>query len=260
MPAETMIGLIGTGMLGRAILRGWLDSGIDPARLLVCNRSGSRDGVPKAVALTTEPSTLAQRCDAILLCVPPASVPDLALHAPDKLILSVMAGATRDQLSDLTGSPRVIRAMSSPAAGRRLAYSPWIASPDTTPEDRAIAKALFEAIGKTDEVSDEAHIDLFTAMTGPVPGFAAYFAALMARHATAQGVAPEIADRAVRQLFLASGEMLANDPMTPEQHVRQMIDYAGTTAAGLLAMETSPIQQAVAEGLQAAADKARTIV
>ena len=67
------------------------------------------------------------------------------------------------------------------------------------------------------------------------------------------------ADRAVRQLFPASGKMLANDPMTPEDHVAQMLDYSGTTAAGLCALEATEIKRLVAEGLKAAAGKAREI-
>ncbi|WP_245943866.1 pyrroline-5-carboxylate reductase family protein [Acuticoccus kandeliae] len=96
-------------------------------------------------------------------------------------------------------------------------------------------------------------------MTGPVPGFVAYFAECMAAYARREGVAPDVAERAVRQLFRGSGALLATTPESPAEYVEAMIRYAGTTAAGLLAMRASPIEAAVAEGLDAATQKARAI-
>jgi len=250
------IGLIGTGMLGQAIAQGWLDAGLAPDKLLLANSSGR---APLSGIEVTSPGDLPGRCETILLCIPPAALPDLDLQAPDALILSVIAGATRARLEAITGSPRIVRAMSSPAAARRLAYTPWIGSAAITEADRTQANALFSAIGVTDEIADEAHIDLFTAMTGPVPGFVALFASAMARHAKREGVPPDVADRAVRQLFLSAGEMLAHDAPTAKAHIDGMIAYAGTTAAGLQAMQDAGIAEIIAEGLRAATARARTI-
>ncbi|MDX1743772.1 MAG: pyrroline-5-carboxylate reductase dimerization domain-containing protein, partial [Ruegeria sp.] len=181
------------------------------------------------------------------------------IKAPDKLIISVMAGTTVDELIRLTGSSRVIRAMSSPAAKDKLAYSPWYASGAATSRDRDLAQAVLSTCGLSDELENEADIEVFTALTGPVPGFVALFATAMVDFATSHGIAPEIADRAVRQLFLASGTMLSEDPMTPAEHVQQMIDYAGTTAAGLEAMQQLSIPETIAEGLNSAVARVRDI-
>ncbi|NHX28415.1 pyrroline-5-carboxylate reductase, partial [Escherichia coli] len=82
---------------------------------------------------------------------------------------------------------------------------------------------------------------------------------VMADYARTQGVAPDMAERAVRQLFSAGGAMLADDPASPEQQVQGMIDYAGTTAAGLLAMREAGLGRVVATGLDAAVAKARAL-
>ncbi|MFZ1340469.1 MAG: hypothetical protein WAS26_15625 [Paracoccaceae bacterium] len=81
--------------------------------------------------------------------------------------------------------------MSSPAAALGLAYSPWVASDAVTEADRLLLHALLDPCGASDEVADEGHLDIFTAMTGPVPGFVAYFAASMIDYATAQGILPQ---------------------------------------------------------------------
>ncbi len=256
------VALIGAGMLGGAIARRWLDSGaVAPGRLHVATRSGRAPalaGRPGAT-LHADPQAAVEAAEVVLLCLPPAALADVTIRASERLVLSVMAGATVARIRAATGAARVIRAMSSPAAEQGLAYTPWLASPGTAPADRALAHRLFAALGRTDEIDHEPHLDLFTALTGPVPGFVAAFAAAMAAHAQAQGVPAAVADRAVRQLFLSAGEALDRAEAPPQAAVQEMIDYAGTTAAGLLALEAAGLQRAVSAGLEAATERARTI-
>ena len=118
---------------------------------------------------------------------------------------------------------------------------------------------MFGAFGLADEIENEAHIEHFTALTGPVPGFVAFFADAMIEYAKAQGIPAAIADRAIRQLFLASGRAMAEGAMSPADHVNEMIAYAGTTAAGLSVMKRSSIAAEIAAGLDAAVARTRTI-
>lgn len=260
LPSLGIIG--GTGMLGSAIARGLLRSGaLGPDGLWVSSRSGGAAGLDAdgPVRATDDSQALADACEIVLLSVPPAAAAGLRVDARDRLIVSVMAGVTVDRLREITSAERIVRAMSSPAAEHRLAYSPWLATPGVSTEDRERIAALFGAVGLTDEVPDEGQLDLFTAMTGPVPGFVAFYADCMVRFAVDRGVEPATAERAVRQLFRAAGFVLTDDPLSPAEHVRQMIDYAGTTAAGLEAMQAGQLADAIAHGLDAAVERARSI-
>ncbi|MBC7283838.1 pyrroline-5-carboxylate reductase dimerization domain-containing protein [Hoeflea sp.] len=257
------IGIIGgSGMLGRAIAHALLNRMVLPASdLWISSRSGQHTGFEQFpdVNMTTDNAQLCDACEIVILAVPPALAPRIGVHVPGKLVISVMAGMTIGELQALTGSHRVVRAMSSPAAELGLAYSPWHASPAIDADDRDRVTSIFSACGATDEIGDENHLDHFTAMTGPVPGFVAFYAQCMIDYAVKAGIPPEIADRAIRQLFFSAGTMLAHGEASPADHVQQMIDYAGTTAAGLIAMKNSPIPDAIAEGLGAAVEKARNI-
>ncbi|GGE93156.1 NAD(P)-binding domain-containing protein [Stappia taiwanensis] len=259
----TQIGIVGgSGALGSAIAMALLESGaVPPQALWISNRSGSRKGFEAhpEVTITSDTDALTRACGTVILSVPPASVADLRIAAEDRLVISVMAGVTLARLRDLTGATRVVRAMSSPAARLRTAYSPWVASTEVNQDDRSRVKDIFSACGLTDELTNEAHLDQFTAMTGPVPGFVAFYAECMIDHAVKAGIAPEVADRAIRQLFLSAGTILSQEAPTPCEHVEAMIDYAGTTAAGLEKMRASPIAEAISEGLEAAARKARSM-
>lgn len=260
MALDGKVGIIGgTGMLGAAIATGLLESGaLREDQLWLANRSGSRAGweARRGVTVTADVAALVAACDTVVLSLPPALYAGMDIAAAGKLVISVMAGVPVTRLAAQSGGARIIRAMSSPAAAERMAYSPFLPGPGATREDAAQAAALFGAVGLSDEVDDEDLIDVFTAITGPVPGFVALFAESMAAYARAKGAPAGVADRAVRQLFRAASEMMAEGP-TPAVRVQDMVDYAGTTAAGLTRMQEGPLLREVAAGLEAARRKAR---
>lgn len=263
MSIKGQIGIVGgNGQLGSAIAKGLLKAGvIEPEQLWISSRSGGAehfDAWP-GVRITRDNKELAELCGTVILSVPPASAEAIAIKAPDRLVISVMAGIACADLARLTGARRIVRAMSSPAAELGLAYSPWVATAEVTEADRGVVRAVFGACGVTDEIAEETHIDHFTALTGPVPGFVALFADCMIRYAEGAGIAPDVAERAVRQLFLASGEALGKGKDSPAVQVKAMVDYAGTTAAGLVAMEKAGVARVIAEGLDAAVERARGI-
>lgn len=262
MTTPIRLGVIGTGALGGAITRAALRSSVVHRDSLgLSNRSGRLAGFDAWPGLraTTRPQDLLAGCDLLLLALPPAALRDLVLDAGDCPVLSVMAGATVAQINARSGSARVLRAMSSPAAERGLAFSPIFAAPGVSDADRILAQRLLDACGATAFVDAESEIDVFTALTGPVPGFVALFARAMVDFAVEAGVAPATADRAVRQLFLASGRAMTEDFASPADHVRAVLDYAGTTAAGLARLEALGIDRTIHEGLAAAVARARSI-
>jgi pyrroline-5-carboxylate reductase len=257
------IGIVGgTGQLGRAMATAWLETRTVLAEnLWIANRSGSLGPLRRwpEIRTTTRAQDLCETCEVIVLALPPAEARSLRLGAGRNLILSVMAGVRLAELAALTASPRIVRAMSSPAAAQRLAFSPWLAMSPLTEADTASVTRLLSACGLAEHVGSEDQIDRFTALTGPVPGFVAAFAEAMIAHARKNGIPEATAERAIRQLFLAAGTMMALDETPPATHVQDMIDYAGTTAAGLTALRDGPFARCVDEALEAAYQRTRTI-
>ena len=223
---ELSLGIVGgSGWLGGAMARAILRRGfVAPERLWISNRSGAVGGFEDwpGVNFTTRNQALAERCEALLLVVPPLHFPAIGIDAEDHLVVSVMAGVSLARIGEVTGASRVVRAMSNPAAEIGLAYSPWCAGPAVSAADPSLLRGLFEACGTGDEVPSEAQIDYFTALTGPVPGFLAYFADCMVAAAVRQGIDPAVAERAVRQLFHASGVLLARAEPSPAEQVQAM--------------------------------------
>ncbi|MGI9389739.1 MAG: pyrroline-5-carboxylate reductase family protein [Boseongicola sp.] len=257
------VGIIGgSGALGGALARAWLDSGEVPdSELWISNRSG--DAGPfvswSDVTVTTDTDAMIEAVDIVVLSVPPSAARDLRISAVEKLVISVMAGVTLAELRDITGSERVIRAMSSPAAAMRLAYSPWTSGGSLSESDANEATRLLSATGKSDRLQTEDQIDRFTAITGPVPGFVAAFADAVVAHAIKHDIPNNIAVRATQQLFLAAGLQMNDGDRAPRDFVDEMINYDGTTAAGLRTLDAGQLKRAIDQGLEAAYQRTKTI-
>lgn len=264
MPETTPPGNVGVigglGWLGGAIARAMLSCNfIDTRRLWLSGRTARRDGFldwPE-VTITSDNAALVEACSTVLLAVRPKDFPLIDVAAPDRLLISVMAGVSVARISAQTGCKRIVRAMPNAAAEIHLSYTPWYASAAVNREERENVQRLFESCGMADEVNKEDEIDYFTALTGSGPGFVAYYADCMIRSAVGKGINPAVAERAIRQLFHGAGVLIANAGETPAEMVRVFIDYAGTTGEGLKQMQHSAIAEGIENGLDAAYRKAR---
>ncbi len=260
MSQALRIGVIGgSGWLGGAIAGSLLRAGVvQPDNLAMSYRSRKPELTPE-VFWTTDNQALADRSDVILLSVRPADWPALRVDARDKLVLSVMAGITLDALARHHGTGRVVRALPNAAAEVEQSYTPWIAAPGVDEEDRATVRTIFEACGAQDEVRSEGEMDYLTGLSGAGPAFPALLAAAMMRDAIANGLPPQIARRAVNTLLRGTGRLLERRDESPADIVQTFLDYRGTTAAGIEAMQAAGFEQSVATGLAAAFRKSVTM-
>jgi pyrroline-5-carboxylate reductase len=256
----TALGVIGgTGWLGGALLRPALAKGfVAAADLILSSRSGKTAGFEAwpDIRFTTDSQVLAAQSDIVILSVRPEDFDGLDLDLSGKLVISVMARVPAAALLARFKSERIIRAMPNACAEHGLSFTPWLSAPGTTAADAAFADSFFACSGKTTKLSTESELDYFTALTGSGPAFIAAFADVMIRDAIKNGVAPDVADAAVRQLFLGAGTWMAGASQTPADTVRVFTDYGGTTAAGLTAMLSADIAGPISKGLAAARDKA----
>jgi pyrroline-5-carboxylate reductase len=256
----TTLGVIGgTGWLGGALLRPALAKGfVVAADLVLSSRSGKTAGF-KAwpdIRFVTDNQLLAVQSDIVILSVRPEDLDALNLDLSGKLVISVMARVPAAALLARFKSERIIRAMPNACAEQGLSFTPWLSTPGTTAADAVFADSFFSCSGKTTRLSTESELDYFTALTGSGPAFIAAFADVMIRDAIENGVAPDVADLAVRQLFLGSGTWMAGTSETPADTVKVFTDYGGTTAAGLTAMLSAGIAGPISKGLAAAKEKA----
>lgn len=252
------VGIIGaTGWLGSALGGRLLSLGILEAKqLTVLNRSGPRpDYHGHNVHWAADVDELATASDVIVVSVRPHDWSSLNLKADGKLVVSFMAGVGADDLGASGG--RIMRVMPNAAAEIGESYSPYWAGPGVTAQDRDTVAHLLSAIGTSDELPDEAQIDLMTAVPGSGAAYPALMAMAMFGFLRDRGVPDQIAWRATEAAICGGAAMLTGQIENAAVLLAAYRDYRGTTAAGIEAAEMAGFSATISRALEAATEKAR---
>ena len=252
------IGIIGgSGWLGSAIAQSLVTSGKVAPADLICSYRSAMPG-PVSWRLTKDNAELASVSDVIILSVRPQDWAAVDIAAPDKLVVSVMAGIALRTIGERTQSRRLARTLPNAAAEVGFSYTPiFVDLPQTGDED--IVRAIFETCGAVDAVADEDQIDYFTGLSGSGPAFPALLAEAMLKAAQSAGIPADIARRGAMQTLIGAGRLLETERRPPSEVVKTFVDYGGTTAAAILTMREKGFDEAVLAGLEAAYGKAKAL-
>ncbi|MFK0206119.1 pyrroline-5-carboxylate reductase family protein [Agrobacterium sp. NPDC090283] len=253
------IGIVGgAGWLGTAIAKALARSGTVSPDRLICSFRRSKPAEPLDCRWTQDNRELVDNSDIVILSVRPEDWNAVEIEAAGKLVVSVMAGVTVDNIRERTGSARVARALPNAAAELGFSYTPFFVASSET-RDAETVGTLFRSCGEVDIVSRETDIDYFTAMSGSGAAFPALLAEAMMNDAIARGIPTAVARRAAQQLIIGAGRLQERDGASPDETVTSFVDYKGTTAAGILAMRRAGFANVVEAGLDAAFRKAKAL-
>jgi len=263
MYEEPTIGIIGgSGWLGRSIALAMLDNAfVQPEALVLSNRSASNP-LPSAkwsqVTVTSDNQALVERCEVVIVSVRPEQFAEVEIFAENRLVISLMAGVSLEDVAQRTGSRQVIRAMANAAAEIGKSYTPWLATQQVSEEQKAFAQCLFETFGGADEVFSESHLNYLTALVGTGPAYPALLARSLFQHAVSSGLPPAIAQRASHAVVVQASQLIGNGRSVDEL-LQALISYRGVTAAGLDAMLASGFDKTIKAGLDSAASVASSM-
>ncbi len=256
--------LVGAGKMGGALLKSWLNNGLDPAATTVIDPQIGPDiaafGAERGIALN--PAT-AKPAAVLVLAIKPqtldAASPALAaLCGPGTLVLSILAGKTLGNLERrLPGARAIVRAMPNLPASIGRGATGAIANPGVSPEQKLQADALLACAGHVEWVDDEALIDVVTAVSGSGPAYAFLLAEALAEAGAKAGLPPDMAVRLARATIAGAGALLDASPTEAGQLRRDVTSPGGTTAAALdVLMREGGLPDLLCEAVDAARRRA----
>jgi pyrroline-5-carboxylate reductase len=248
---------IGGGVMGSAILRGALKAGVLQAEEIVV-----AEILPKrraelenefGVTTTDSAATAMKGATTVVAALKPQ---DLAAAATsthgDPLVISIMAGVSIKTLRESFGSGRIVRVMPNTPAAIGAGMSAWTATDAVSGPDREFVGSLLSSLGQHIYVSDEAKIDMATAVNGSGPGFIFLIMEAMVDAAVAVGLTRAQAEPLVRQTFLGSAAYASENSASLADLKAQVTSPAGTTAAGLFELERLGVRGAIMAAVKAA--------
>ncbi len=260
MNTTVRILIVGFGNMGRALVRGWLDAGIEPAAIRVADSSSAALTAARQWGLEPCDTGAADRFDVLVLAVKPQQIDSaIAQHAQlltdDGVAVSIAAGRTIDSLQQRLGSRRaIVRSMpNTPAA---IARGTIVMCPNAavTEVGRNVCSELLAAVGQVYWLEDEALFDAVTAVSGSGPAYVFLLTECLAAAGARLGL-PESLALELAMHTVAGAGAYALEAGSPVDELRaQVTSPGGTTAAALnVFMRDSALQRLVDEAVAAAA-------
>ena len=217
-------GVIGVGAIAEAIVTGLCEGIQDAPRLLLSPRNAGISGALAeryaTVAIGADNQAVLDAAPVVLLCLRPQLAREALAELrfrDDHAVISAMAGISIDELKRLIApATDVARCIPLPPVARRAGVTP-------VHPPQAAAKALFDRLGGTVEVSEIEAYDGFAVASATIAAHCEYLRTI-AEWLTAHGVAAEGANRYIAATFADFGgtlgrrhdlENLARDHATP---------------------------------------------
>jgi len=228
------IGLIGSGNMARALAVGWgrpvtcsaLE--IEQAEALAELVGGT------AVASNTE---VAANSDLVILCHKPKQLDEVAaeIASQTKVVVSILAGVTVDQLRAAYPEARVFRIMPNLAVEICQAT---IGIADDDAGDPAMFSEVVELLAELGDVVaiDERDFDVLTGISGVGPAYLALVAQSQVEAAVAEGMDEATAKELVGSTLKGSSALLVARSNDSEQICREVATPGGVTEKGLEAL------------------------
>ncbi len=265
--ADFELGIIGTGHMGEAILRGVLGANVLPHGAIVASDASAerRKHVFNSMGVKcVEDNAVPAACPRVLLAVKPQAMADVLAGiagavGADALVVSIAAGvATRFIDERLGGRGRIVRVMPNTPmlVGRGMAA--LAAGPRAGADDVDWAMRLFAASGRTVAV-DEAMMDAVTAVSGSGPAYFFYLIEAMIEAGVAEGLDADTAALLATETCAGAARLLSDTGERAEVLRAKVTSPGGTTQQAIASMESDGVKEALVRGIRAAAERSREL-
>lgn len=254
--------LIGGGRMGEALLGGLLAQGwASPDELAVVEPlAARRDQLAEAfggVSVLERPGAAA----ASVLAVKPAIVTDVCrdLAGTDATgrVLSIAAGVSIATLeAALPAGTPVVRAMPNTPALVGAGASAVAGGASAGEADLVWAEEILGAVGIVVRVPEPA-LDAVTGLSGSGPAYIFLVAESLIEGGVLSGLPRDTATLLAVQTILGSARLLAETGQSPAEARAAVTSPAGTTAAGLRALEAGGVRAALIDAVDAATRRSR---
>jgi len=259
--ADRTIATVGSGVMAEAMIVGLLRGNlVTPDQVVASHpRAERRDSLARTHGIRTVASNVeaVTSADVIILAVKPQMLGrvgrEIGPHLRrGQLVLSVLAGPTTAALVAILGHDQVVRAMPNTPARIRNGMTVWYATPATTDDQRAQAKALLGALGAELEVEDEKWVAMATAVSGTGPAYVFLVMEALIDAAVHLGFPRHIAHDLVIETLEGSTRFAKQSGDHPAVLRNMVTSPAGTSAAAIHELESGRLRTVLSEAVWAA--------
>lgn len=266
MDRDQKIVFIGPGAMAESMIAGLIRNRVAASDHLLASgpRQARVDELSKRYGIIpfTDNAAAASQGDVVILAVKPQRlnnvIAGLSGHiSPSALVLSIIAGATIDQLSRGLQHAAVVRAMPNTPAQIGEGITVWTASSAVSDEQRQMAGRILAALGEHIFLEEEYYLDMATALSGTGPAYVFLFMEAMVDAGVHLGFPRRIAEQLVAQTVRGSVDYYTQraDPVHLARLRNEVTSPGGTSAAALYYLEKAGFRTAISRAIWAAYER-----
>jgi pyrroline-5-carboxylate reductase len=246
-----MIGFIGIGNIGKAVLDGYIalceqnhfSSSLKKA--IVYNRSPKKVEAYKQtenVIVADSLDAVLEQADVLFLGIKPQGFADFQKqieavylknetarrNAKNQTIVSFAAGISIAKIVNMLGFYKVVRTMPNTPMLAGYGFTGISRNKAVSDEDWTFIKAVFASLGEVAEI-DEGRINALAALSGSGPAYLFLWMEEMQKAATKLGLPENIAKKATIQTVIGAGVLASESSESFEQLRKNVCSPGGTT-------------------------------
>ncbi len=283
-----VIGFIGTGNMGGAILKGYVRAkGDEHNRILIHNRTEERNrDIASSIELIDERQEflickdnkeLAEKAEIIIVGVKPNGIPSLieeigpeiikaqkSLIPKNKIIVSMAAGVSIGEIEDMLNKiemgagnkAKIVRVMPNTPAQVCCAMTSISKNSVVTESDFLMVKEIFDSIGQSEEVEEDL-IHCVIGVSGSSTAYTYMYIEALMQAAVDNGMSEAEARVFAAKAVSGAAEMVLRSSKSLEQLRVDVCSPNGTTIEAVHTLQNNGFMEKVKEGFQAAVDRSK---
>ncbi len=266
---QNVIGIIGAGKIGEAIISGLLSQKVkNHSEIIATARSRERaDYIIKNFKINcgNDNKALIDKCGVIILAVKPqilsAVLSEIApAIKPGQIIISVAAGVTTFFIESFlhTKNP-VIRAMPNLCCQVNAGMTVLSKGADAKDEDADIAVKLFEPVSRV-IVLEEKYLDSVTGLSGSGPAYIYIAIEALAEGGVKVGLPREVATLLAAQTAMGAAQMVLQTHSHPAMLKDMVTTPAGVTIDGIMELEEGKFRVTLIKAVVKGTERSKELV
>lgn len=257
-----MIGFLGLGHMGGAVLSGMLQSGqFAPDDILVCDHHSDEKQHLYPVRFVSQ-DELFDQVDHLILAIKPQAffameeaIPPTFQH---KHVISFLAGTPADRLTQAFHTPRITLAMPNVPAQIGAGLTGLYFAEETLEADRDLATRIFSSVGEIAMLQAD-ELDLFSTIAGASLAYLMVYMEAMVDAAVKFGMKKERALPFIAHAMKGAAQLALVGDQSLDDLKWTITSPKGTTIEGVLALEREGFRHAVIQAVTASTEKAMNL-
>lgn len=198
---------------------------------------------------------------AVFLCVKPQRIGGVLQDlkdavTPEQMIVSIVAGAKIETISNALADQKIVRAMPNTPAQIGAGMTAWTCTESLTDAERGRVKKLLTALGKELYVETENMIDMATALSATGPTYIFMVMEALTDAGVHLGFSRDTAKELVQETMLGSVRFAMESHKHPAELRNMVTSPGGTSAEAIYQMEKGTLRTVLSKAVYAAYNRA----